>query len=166
MKMMMKKKILTVAMMLISFDSRALRINSARQQLQVMQPAPPHFDILFTNTLSGHVQQRVGCAVIQTPPVRTRASSSPPKRCLRNQYISCAACVRLCLTTVNELGTVRFMKLSFLLPLFSCFYLFALCGGRVASPQIIETFRAHTLVYDASQTKRRQNARHSCCCCF
>ena len=45
MKMMMKKKILTVVMMLISFDARALRINSARQQLQVMQPAPPHFDV-------------------------------------------------------------------------------------------------------------------------
>ena len=45
MKMMMKKKILTVVMMLISFDPRALRINSARQQLQVMQPAPPHFDV-------------------------------------------------------------------------------------------------------------------------
>ena len=87
------------------------------------------------------------------------------KRRLPNQF-SCAACVRLCLTTVNELGTAQFMKLSFLLSLLSCFYSSALCGGRVASPQIIETFRAHTLVYDASQTKRRQNARHSCCCCF
>ena len=109
--------------------------------------------------------------------VRTCASSAPPKmslvhrwvvattpmrsgrlgnsrRCLRIEFYALRACV--CTRRLSgNMNNCAFMN----------FYFPAhLCGGRVASPQKLETFRAHTLVYHASQTKHRQNMPHMHSC--